>query len=80
MKKTKVDFTTPELIAKNEEKIADLWVEHQVSSDKIRSDLFDKEELKKKEKICSRYLSKQSPVEMSPSGPCGYCLAWEESV
>jgi len=50
MPKKKDAITTPKLIIKNEEKILDLWVEYQLSSDKIRSDLFDKGEMKKKGK------------------------------
>ena len=50
MAKKKVDLVTPELIAKNEEKILDLWLEYQLSSKKVRFDLFDKGEMKKRGK------------------------------
>ena len=51
MAKKKVDLATPELIAKNEEKILELWLEYQVSSKKkVRFDLFDKGEMKKRGK------------------------------
>ena len=50
MAKKKVDLTTPELFAKNEERILDIWFEYLLSSDKIRSDLFDKKEMKEKGK------------------------------
>lgn len=50
MAKKKVDLATPELIAKNEKKILDLWLEYQLSSKKVRFDLFDKGEMKKRGK------------------------------
>jgi len=50
MPKKKNAIATSKLIVKNEEKILDLWIEYQLSSDKIRSDLFDKGEMKKKGK------------------------------
>ena len=50
MAKKKIDLVVSELFAKNEKKILDLWIEYQLSSDKIRSDLFDKEEMNEKGK------------------------------
>lgn len=50
MAKKKDALATPKLILKNKERILDLWFEYQLSSDKIRSDLFDKGEMKEKGK------------------------------
>jgi rsbT co-antagonist protein RsbR len=50
MAKKKVDLATPELLAKNEEKILDLWLEYQFSSPWVNFDLFGKSEMKKRAK------------------------------
>jgi len=50
MVKKKVDLATPKLIAKNKEKILDLWLEYLLASKYVRLDLFDKDEMKKRGK------------------------------
>ena len=50
MAKKKIDLAIPELISKHEEKILELWLEYQISSPKVRTDLFDKGEMRKKGK------------------------------
>jgi len=50
MAKKKIDLVTPDLLARHEEKVLDLWSGYQSSSGRIRSDLFDKGEMRKKGK------------------------------